>query len=160
MDPSDQAYHEARAFWYGLINYEQRTPSPADLKLDQMRALVARLGDPQRRLRILHVAGSKGKGSTAAMLSAVLRGARHRTGLFTSPHLCRVEERFQVDGAPITRAELTALLNDVRRAVSVSRAPEGSAGLHPALPSGARLNDVIHSPTFFEVATAVGFLHF
>ena len=55
------------------------------------------------RLRIVHVAGSKGKGSTAAMLAAVLRRAGYRTGLFTSPHLCRVEERFQVDGAPVTR---------------------------------------------------------
>src|SRR2546423_10040298 len=110
MDPSDQAYHEARAFWYGLINYEQRTPSPADLKLDQMRALMARLGDPQRRLRILHVAGSKGKGSTAAMLSAGLRRARPRTRPFTSPHPCPLPERLQVGGAPITRDAFTALL--------------------------------------------------
>ena len=73
------------------------------------------------------------------MLASVLRRAGYRTGLFTSPHLCRVEERFQVDGAPITAGELTVLLNEVRRAVD---------GLpHPAI-------------TFFEVATAVGFLHF
>ncbi len=64
---------EARAWWYGLINFEQRTPSASDLKLDHMRVLSARLGDPHRRLRILHVAGSKGKGSTAAMLASILR---------------------------------------------------------------------------------------
>ena len=106
-----------------------------------MRALLARLGDPHRRLRIVHVAGSKGKGSTAAMLAAVLRRAGYRTGLFTSPHLCRFEERFQVDGRPITPDELAALLSDVRDG---RRAPA----------AGRR------TPTFFEVATAVGFLHF
>src|SRR5918912_1057973 len=105
---------EARAFWYGLVNYEQRAPAPGDLKLDRMRALLARLGDPHRRLRIVHVAGSKGKGSTAAMLAAVLRRAGFRTGLFTSPHLCRVEERFQVDERPVTPEELTTLLGEVR----------------------------------------------
>ena len=100
---------------------------------------MARLGDPQNRLRILHVAGTKGKGSTSAMLASVLQRAGCRTGLFTSPHLCRVEERFQVDGVPIAAGELTSLLNEVRRAVD---------GLpHPAI-------------TFFEAATAVGFLHF
>jgi len=130
---------QARAFWYSLINYEQRTPTPDDLKLDRMRALIARLGDPQKRLRILHVAGTKGKGSTSAMLAAVLRRAGYRTGLFTSPHLCRVEERFQVDGVPISSDELTALLNEVRWAV------EGMP--HSAI-------------TFFEAATALGFLHF
>jgi dihydrofolate synthase/folylpolyglutamate synthase len=127
---------EARAFWYGLVNYEQRAAAAADFKLDRMRSLLARLGDPHRRLRVVHVAGSKGKGSTSAMLAAIFRQAGHRTGLFTSPHLCAVEERFQVDGRPITDAELTVLLNEVRHAAR-----------------GMPL-------TFFEVATAVGFLHF
>ena len=145
MDISDLAHQAARAFWYGLINYEQRAPTPADLNLDRMRALLAHLGNPQQRLRIIHVAGSKGKGSTSAMLAAILRRAGYRTGLFTSPHLCRVEERFQVDGVPITRDELTTLLTEVRVAVHL---PQSDA---PAKEE---------TPTFFEVATAVGFLHF
>src|SRR5204863_2493822 len=114
---SHLTYDQALAFWYSLVNFEQRTPQPDDLKLDRMRGLLARLGNPQDRLRILHVAGSKGKGSTSAMLAAILQRAGFRTGLFTSPHLCSVEERFQVDGASITRAELTTLLNEVRSAV-------------------------------------------
>ena len=65
------SHEQALAFWFGCINYEQRVPQPADLKLDRMRALLADLGNPQQRLRILHVAGSKGKGSTAAMLGCV-----------------------------------------------------------------------------------------
>jgi dihydrofolate synthase/folylpolyglutamate synthase len=133
---------ETRAWWYGLINFEQRTPLASDLKLDHMRLLLTRLGNPHHRLRIIHVAGSKGKGSTSAMLAAILQRAGYRTGLFTSPHLCEVTERFQVDGQPITTAELTALLGEVRRCVEA----EGRSGGVPY--------------TFFEVATAVGFLHF
>src|SRR5204862_353568 len=129
-------YHEALAWWYGRIDYERRAPQPGDLKLDQMRALLRRLGEPQRRLRIVHVAGSKGKGSTAAMLAAVLRAAGHRVGLFTSPHLVAVEERIQVDGVPVPRPELAQLLTDVAA---------NSGGLQP---------------TFFEVGTGAGFLHF
>jgi dihydrofolate synthase/folylpolyglutamate synthase len=153
MDHGKLSPEEARKFWYSLINYEQKTPAAGDFKLDRMRSLLARLGNPQERLRIVHIAGSKGKGSTAAMLATILRAAGYRTGLFTSPHLCRVEERFQVDGQPITTAELTTLLDEVR---SCARG-EGVRGREnerrPGLPSPLRL-------TFFEVATAVGFLHF
>ena len=160
--PPSLSPEQARAWWYGLINYEQRTPLATDLKLDHMRALLARLGDPQRRLRILHVAGSKGKGSTAAMLAAMLRRAGYRTGLFTSPHLCRVEERFQVDGQSISTAELTMLLDDVRRCIL--RYPQ-SAVRDPLLSLADRGQRIADSGqgvpyTFFEVATAVGFLHF
>jgi dihydrofolate synthase/folylpolyglutamate synthase len=138
-------YEQAIDFWYGRINYEQQSPHPRDLKLDRMRALLALLGNPQERLRILHVAGSKGKGSTSAMLASILRQAGYRIGLFTSPHLCRVEERVQVDGTPITRDELTALLTDLRPVVE---------GLDASRKSGTG------GITFFEVATAVGLLHF
>ncbi len=137
MDPLSRSPEED--FWYSLINYERRQPLAHDLKLDRMRALLKRLGDPHKALRIIHIAGTKGKGSTAAMLAAILRQAGYRTGLFTSPHLCRVEERFQVDDAPITVDELRAALREVRQAVEFRPLPE---------------------LTFFEVATAVGFLHF
>jgi dihydrofolate synthase/folylpolyglutamate synthase len=132
---------DPRAFWYGLINYEQLSPTATDFKLGRMKALLARLGAPHRRPRILHIAGSKGKGSTSAMLAAVLGRAGYRTGLFTSPHLCSVEERFQVDGRPITPAELDSLLAEVRDCVGGRRS-------------------AFEGLTFFEVATAVGFLHF
>lgn len=131
----------ALAYWYSRVNYEQSAPTLADLKLDRMRALLHLLGGPQDRLRIVHVAGSKGKGSTAAMLAAILQCAGYRTGLFTSPHLCRVEERIQVDGTPISAVELTAVLGAVEQVE----------------PQVQRLGS---SLTFFEVATALGFLHF
>jgi dihydrofolate synthase/folylpolyglutamate synthase len=138
-------YDDALQLWYSRVNYEQRSPRPSDLKLDRMRALLAQLGNPETRLRIVHVAGSKGKGSVSAMLEAVLRRAGYRTGLFTSPHLSAVEERIQVDGTPIHTDELTELMADVDRAarvVDARRAP-GAATV-----------------TFFEVATALGFLYF
>src|SRR6266851_3633540 len=95
-------YDEALAYWYSRVNYEQKTPQAGDFKLDRMRSLMRLLGDPQERLRIVHVAGSKGKGSTSAMLAAILHRAGYRVGLFTSPHLVRVEERMQVDGVPVS----------------------------------------------------------
>ena len=131
-------YEQALGFWYGRINYEQRSPRAEDLKLEDMRNLLSALGNPHDRLRIVHVAGSKGKGSTSAMLASILREAGYRAGLFTSPHLVNVEERIQVDGEAISRRELTSLLKEVEGVVV-------AGGL---------------SPTFFEVATAVGFLHF
>lgn len=135
------SYEEALAFWNRRINYEQVPPRAGDLKLDRMRALLHALGDPQDRFRIIHVAGSKGKGSTSAMLATILHRGGYRTGLFTSPHLLHVEERIQIDGNPISPAELMVLLDDVRRAEHDLRSR------HTGL-------------TFFEVGTALGFLHF
>lgn len=135
-------YDEAIAFWYGRINYEVRAAQPADLKLERMAALLRLLGDPHDRVRTVHVTGTKGKGSTCAMIAQVLRCAGYRVGLFTSPHLEHVEERIQVDGASISRAELAARVTELAPAV---RALEASGG------SGV---------SFFEIGTALGFLHF
>ena len=138
-------YEEALAFWHGRVNYEVRAPQPSDLKLDRMRGLLRHLGDPHLRIRAVHVAGSKGKGSTAAMLAAILQRAGYRTGLFTSPHLSRVDERIQVNGAVITPGELTSLMAEIRDAIAAYEAKHPAEG---------------DAPTFFEVVTAVGFLHF
>lgn len=137
-------YEEALQFWFGRVNYEQRSPKPSDLKLDRMRALLERLDNPQRRLRCVHIAGSKGKGSTAAMLAAILQQSGYRTGLFTSPHLCRVEERIQIDGQPISGTDLAALMTHIAPAVA-------------AMDDRAADQQGV---TFFEIGTALGFLHF
>jgi len=134
-------YDEALSFWFGRINYEVRSARPGDLKLERMRALLRLLGDPHDRVRLVHVTGTKGKGSTCAMLASVLRAAGYRVGLFTSPHLERVEERIQIDGEPISREELASRMEEVAAAV---RQLEGGG---PEI-------------TFFEIGAALGFLQF
>ena len=106
--------------------------------LAAMRAVMARLGDVQNSLRFVHVAGTNGKGSTAAMLASVLRAAGYRTGLFTSPHLLRFSERIRVNGAEIPDADLAAAAERVRAAETES---------------GDKL-------TVFERTTAAALLHF
>ncbi|HEY0583670.1 MAG TPA: hypothetical protein VGE94_15915, partial [Chloroflexota bacterium] len=83
------------------------------VKLDRMRALLSSLGNPEREFRSLLVAGTKGKGSTVAMLSACLQAAGHRTGRATSPHLVNWRERTVVDGQPISTADVVALAEPV-----------------------------------------------
>ena len=88
---------------WARINYERTLVAPYNerqLKLDRMRTLLTRLGQPDAGMKIVHVAGTKGKGSTAAMIAAMLTAAGYRTGVFSSPHLERIEERFAVDGEP------------------------------------------------------------
>src|SRR5437899_9118678 len=75
-----------------------------------MRAALAVRGHPERRFRALHVAGTNGKGSTAAMLESILRAAGFRTGLYTSPHLLRFTERIRLDGVEIAALEAAAQL--------------------------------------------------
>lgn len=101
--------------------------------LERTQALLAALDHPERALKFIHIAGTNGKGSTAAMLAAVLRQAGYRTGLFTSPYLQRFHERMQVDGQPIPDMELGAVTEKV--------APLAEA--------------MVDRPTEFEMMTAV-----
>jgi len=139
-------YDEAVDYWFGRINFEHKTPRPNDLSLDRIRALLELLRRPQDRFRIVHVAGSKGKGSTSAMLASILYAAGYRVGLFTSPHLDSVAERIRVDDVPITQPEMATILTDI---AAVSRATR--------LLDGSTLDEVL---TFFEISTALGYLHF
>ncbi len=75
--------------------------------LENARAMLAMCGNPEKKLRFVHIAGTNGKGSTAAMISMILREAGYRTGLYTSPYIERYNERIQIDGVPILDEELT-----------------------------------------------------
>jgi dihydrofolate synthase / folylpolyglutamate synthase len=135
----------------GRINYERSAVIPyqeRQLKLDRMRELLVRLGRPDAGMKIVHVAGTKGKGSTSAMIAAMLTAAGYRTGVFSSPHLERIEERFSVDGQPCEAAELVALVDRMRPVV---RAMDEQA---------ARDGEPTAGPTYFEVTTAMALVHF
>ena len=106
--------------------------------LSRTRTLLAALGDPHKRLRFVHVAGTNGKGSTAAMLASCLQAAGYRVGLFTSPFINRFNERIQVDGQQIPDEELVQLVERVQ-------------------PAADAMADV---PTEFEIITALGMLYF
>lgn len=88
--------------------------SETRLGLDRIRALLAALGNPQEKLRFVHVAGSNGKGSTCAMLDSILRCAGYRTGLYTSPYIECFNERMRVNGEDISTAELTRVTERVK----------------------------------------------
>lgn len=141
-------YQDRLDYLYGRLNYEKlgMPRIPTELRLGRMRRLMRLLGDPQAGLKIIHIAGTKGKGSTAAMLGSALTAAGIRTGLYASPHLHRLEERFQIDGVPIAAANLIDLVDEVRAAVDRLEADDSD---HRSLGS-----------TFFEITTAMGLLHF
>src|SRR5262249_28486322 len=90
-----------------------------------LRELLSRLGDPQRGRHSVHITGSKGKGSTAAMIEATLRGSGEGTGLFTSPHLHHETERIRINGEPIGEEELRPLATEVRPTVEAIVADGG-----------------------------------
>jgi len=102
-------YEETVAYLAGL-----EVSAGWDLKLERMRAALARRGHPEARWPALHVAGTNGKGSTAAMLDAVLTAAGYRSGLYTSPHLVDFTERIRVGGRTIPRAAVVSLVAELR----------------------------------------------
>jgi dihydrofolate synthase / folylpolyglutamate synthase len=109
--------------------------------LENIRTICAGLGQPQDAWPSVIVAGTNGKGSVSAMVDAGLRAGGLRTGLYTSPHLVRLEERFAVDGRPVGTVEMTDAVAAVRRAVDERR----------------RAGALATEPTFFEVTTATAF---
>jgi dihydrofolate synthase/folylpolyglutamate synthase len=107
--------------------------------LDNIVKLMSFFDGPQNSFRSVHVAGTNGKGSTSAMVESILRTAGIRTGLFSSPHLVSFTERIRINGEEITEKDIIALAEEVRTAAE-------------------KIKDF--SPTFFEVVTAMAFLHF
>ena len=133
-------YREAINYLHSLTDYEKRRIeryTPATLDLSRVDRLTSALGDPHHDYRAVHIAGTKGKGSTAAMIEAVLRTAGYRTGLYTSPHLHTFRERIRVDGMPISREDIVSLVDEMR----------------PLIES-------IPGVTTFEVITAMAFAYF
>ena len=120
-------YAGALAWLYGTQTFGIK------LGLDNTRRLLAAAGDPHARLKFLHVAGTNGKGSTCAMMDAILRAAGHRSGLYTSPHLVDFRERIRLDGVMISEDAVAEGLTMLREAAA----------------------NWDHAPTFFELATVL-----
>ncbi len=113
------------------------------LGLDNIRTLLGLVGNPHEGLQAVHVTGTNGKGSVCAYVASVLRKAGYRTGLYTSPHLVRFNERIQVDGVPISDDDLLRLWEGIQPAM---RQMDGERA--------------VNRPTFFEVTTAMAFEYF
>src|SRR5688572_1289338 len=135
------SYSKALRFVASLNDYERLRIvryNPQNFDLERMRTLLKKLGNPQERFRSVHVAGTKGKGSTCAMIASMVQAAGYKTGLYTSPHLVDIRERFQIDSEMISQAEFCRLVRQIE-------------------PIVARMKP---TPTCFDVLTAMAFKYF
>ena len=116
--------------------------------MEDTKAFLHRLGDPDRRMRIIHVAGTNGKGSVCAYMSSVLQAAGYRVALFTSPHLVDIRERFTVNGEVISREEFLGAFLQVYNLLEFPKTGEGDAGTESASEPGAPA--IFYHPSYFE----------
>ena len=139
---SIRTYDSALKYLFTHTDYERMTRvryNADTFSLARMRALLKRLRDPHKSLRCIHIAGTKGKGSTATMLAEMLQACGYKVGLYTSPHLVDIRERICINGEMISQAALKRSINKVA-------------------PHIERMAD--DKPTFFEIFTAIAFLYF
>jgi dihydrofolate synthase/folylpolyglutamate synthase len=137
----NSAYGKALKFLATLSDYEHRRIvryNPENFNLDRMRALLKRVGDPHTKFRSVHVAGTKGKGSTCAMITSMVQANGYKTALYTSPHLVDIRERIQINGEMISREDFVRLVKAIEPHV------------HKLKPQ----------PTYFDVLTAIAFMYF
>ncbi len=133
-------YQEALDYIYSFVDNSmthQQNLSPENFDLSRVYAFMELLGNPQLEYPVIHIAGSKGKGSVAALCSAALQAQGYKVGLYTSPHLRDFEERFQINGEPISRKNFVTLIDEIKKHVAT-----------------------IPNLTTFEIATALGFWYF
>src|SRR5512145_3540857 len=136
----DLEYNKALDYLYSFVDYSLKHVSElakAEFNLDRMFALMEEFGNPQSKYPIIHVAGTKGKGSVSALCASALQAAGYKVGLYTSPHLLDYCERIQVNGEPISHEFMVELVEEIKPAVAK-----------------------IPKLTTFEITTALGFLAF
>lgn len=137
-------YASAQRYLGARVDLERVRPTTETrdaYKLDRMRAILDALGNPHESIRCVHIAGTKGKGSTCEMTASCLEACGYTVGLFTSPHLVDLRERVRINRAMISEAEFVAVLKKVAEAA-------------------APVTRVMGEATFFELMTALGFQHF
>jgi dihydrofolate synthase/folylpolyglutamate synthase len=139
-------YADALSYLDSFINYERQPRVPYTRQafdLREFERFLARLGDPHRRLKSVVVAGTKGKGSTAAMIASVAQASGLKAGLYTSPHLCSIRERIRVNGELVSEEDFAALVSALMPHIEAA----GMAGVR-------------RFRTFFEILTAMALVHF
>ena len=139
-------YKAALAYIDTFINSEKSPDFSRQARfynLERISRLLAHLGDPHRRLNVVHVAGSKGKGSTAALIASILTHAGYKTGLFTQPHLITPRERCRINSRLISEAEFAQYVDRLKPSIEAM----------PELESIGRVS-------FFEIYTALAFTYF
>lgn len=137
--PHDRAYQATIDYLYALQKHGIK------LALANSEALMEAMGNPHRKFRSVHVAGTNGKGSTSSYIATMLQAAGYRIGLYTSPHLVNFTERIRIDGIQISEQKVVELARRVRDGYQKTVAQGGSGALNP---------------TFFEVTTAMAFTYF
>lgn len=140
---AQRSYQAAIDYILRFADYERASRSALVWDLRRMDELLGRLGNPQAVARSIQIAGTKGKGSTAAMIASVLATAGYRTGLYTSPHLLSFTERIQVDAKPIAAEEFAAVVEKLK--------PEVEA---------VNQHGAFGELTTFEILTALAFVYF
>ena len=138
-------YEAALAYIEAFIDYERSPDFSRQARLynlNRITLLLELLGNPHDRLQVIHIAGSKGKGSTAALVASVLTHAGYKTGLFTSPHLITPRERCRIDGELISKADLASYIEKLKPAIETVSASE------------------FGRVSFFEIYTALAFSYF
>ena len=140
MSDIETQYNKALDYLYSFVDYSLKHSSDlakAEFNLDRMFALMDLLGNPQAKYPVIHVAGTKGKGSVSALCASALQAAGYRVGLYTSPHLMDYVERIQVNGEPISHQQMIDLVEEIKPVVAQ-----------------------VPKLTTFEITTALGFLAF
>jgi len=141
---------QALEYLFTRTDYEKQSRlryNVTTFSLERMEKLLSLVANPHKKLATAHIAGSKGKGSTATMLARMLQANGYSVGLYTSPHVVNLHERIEINGRKITDSELTALINRIYAPV------EKMAKTHSTGPGQDQ-------PTFFEIFTAMAFLYF
>ncbi len=138
-----QTFKEAIEYLFDRTDYEKAEVvryNVTTFSLDRMEKLLSLLGNPHLKFPTVHIAGTKGKGSTATMLARMLEANGYKVGLYTSPHLLKIQERIAVNSEMVTEDEIRDLMNRAYAAI------EKMSKTDP--------------PTFFEIFTALSFMHF
>ncbi|MCP4455027.1 MAG: bifunctional folylpolyglutamate synthase/dihydrofolate synthase, partial [Planctomycetes bacterium] len=137
-------YKQAIDYLFTKTDYERQEYlryNVTTFNLDRMKKLLSLVGNPHKKVPTVHIAGSKGKGSTATMLAKMLESNGYSVGLYTSPHLVHLHERIRVNSNMISDSEMLGMMNRIHASVEKMAAKD-------------------ESPTFFEIMTAFAFMYF